>query len=471
MKPLTPLLIDQLAKLLGSDSVLLQDGLADYAVDGLVPSAVVRPEDRSAVAETLRWAASQGVAVIPRGGGTQLALGNIPKRIDLVLDLSRLNRVLDYQPADLTATVEAGIPLEALQRELATGGKFVSLEAPLADRATIGGILAANAGGPLRHAYGSARDWLIGIGVAGADGRETKAGGRVVKNVTGYDLNKLYTGSLGTLGVITEATFKLAPLAENRAALVATFGTVQEGIEGAWPLLRQVYAPLGVQVLTEPVAQRLNVPMPAPGHQALAVAFFAGRPRALRRRLEDSAGHWRNAGAEAVERLDDADATLLLRELTDLGWSAESHPYLSLRVNLPPSRVGQVAGWLQGEESFGWGAPPNGLAAGSRDPGMVIDPGFGNIRLFCWYEVPPVGSIGTDKIGKVDENVVAAIERLREMVREIGGSVVVEQCPLSVKRRLDVWGQDPSGMEIMRRVKNNLDPQGILNPGRFLGGI
>ena len=113
----------------------------------------------------------------------------------------------------------------------------------------------------------------------------------------------------------------------------------------------------------------------------------------------------------------------------------------------------------------------NDLSAGGGDTGMVIDPGFGSIRLFCWDEVPPDGSMGTDKMGKVDENAVAAIERLREMVRESGGSVVVEQCPLSVKRRLDVWGPDPSAMEIMRRVKNNLDPQGILNPGRFLGGI
>ncbi len=102
---------------------------------------------------------------------------------------------------------------------------------------------------------------------------------------------------------------------------------------------------------------------------------------------------------------------------------------------------------------------------------MVIDPGFGNIRLICWDEVPPDDSIGTDEMREVDENVVAAIGRLREMVGEIGGSVVVEQCPLTIKRRLDVWGPDPSGIDIMRRIKKNLDPQGILNPGRFLGGI
>ena len=468
---LTPLLIHQLAELLGSDSVLHQEKLADYAVDGMVPQVVVRPADRSAVAKALRWAASQGVAVAPRGGGTQLALGNVPERVDLVLDLSRLSRVIDYQPADLTVTVEAGITLGALQRELAPAGKFVPLEAPLADRATVGGILAANSSGPLRYAYGAARDWLIGIGVVSAEGQETKAGGRVVKNVTGYDLNKLYTGSLGTLGVIVEATFKLAPLAERRAALVTNCPAVQVGIEGARSLLGQVFAPQGMQVLSDRVAQRLNLPISPPSQQALAVAFFAGRPRALRRRLEDSTHHLRDDGAKVVERLDDSDAALLLRELTDLGWSPDTHPYLSLKVNVPPSKVGQVAGWLQEEDSFGWKKMPNSVSAGGRHSGIVIDPGFGSIRIFCWDGVSPEPPLGEAPKGQMDQAMVAAIGRLREMIREVDGSVVIEQSPSSIKQQLDVWGTATSGMDIMRRIKRNLDPQGILNPGRFVGGL
>ena len=128
-----------------------------------------------------------------------------------------------------TATVEPGVTLQTLRRELAQGDKFVPLEAPLAERATIGGILASNVSGPLRYSYGLPRDWLIGISVVGADGVESKAGGKVVKNVTGYDLNKLYTGSLGTLGVIVEATFKLAPRPDAGAALVASFPSVESG--------------------------------------------------------------------------------------------------------------------------------------------------------------------------------------------------------------------------------------------------
>ena len=139
----------------------------------------------------------------------------------IVLDISRVNRVIDYQPGDMTATVEAGITVDALQRELAVAGQFVPLESPLCGRATVGGTLATALSGPMAHAYGPPRDWLIGIGVVGADGVATKAGGRVVKNVTGYDLNRLYTGSLGTLGVIVEASFKVSPLQpeEYRAAI------------------------------------------------------------------------------------------------------------------------------------------------------------------------------------------------------------------------------------------------------------
>ena len=468
---MTSFLSHQLAQLLGRDSVLPQDVLSDYAVDGLIPRAVVRPMDRTGVAETLRWASSEGMAVVPRGGGTQLALGNIPERVDLVLDLSRLNRVIDFQPADLTVTVEAGITLEALQRELAPAGYFVPLEAPLEDRATIGGILAANSGGQLRYAFGSPRDWLIGIGVVNADGQETKAGGRVVKNVTGYDMNKLYTGSLGTLGVIVEATFKLAPLAENRAALLAIFPTVQLGIEGARSLLGQVVAPQGMQVLSNGVAQQVNLSMLPTRREVLAIAFFAGRPRALRRRLEDSTRHFQEVGAKVVERLDDADAAALLRQLTDLGWSADTLPYLGLKINVPPSQVGQVAGWLQEEDTLGWGQIPNSATDSGLHSGMVIDPGFGGIRVLCWGEGPPDPAPANGEREGADDAVVAAIGRLREMARDVGGSVVVEQCPLTIKKRLDVWGAPASGMEIMRRIKSNLDPQGILNTGRFVGGL
>lgn len=465
------ILFEKLTDLLGSDAILPPGELGNYAVDGLTPQAVVQPSTREGVAEVLRWATSERMAVVPRGGGTQLALGNRPPRVDLALDLRRLDRIVDYQPADLTATVEAGITLEALQQKLAQGGKFAPLEAPLAQKATIGGMLAASASGPLRYAYGLARDWLIGISVVSAGGVETRAGGRVVKNVTGYDLNKLYAGSLGTLGVIVEASFKLAPAATDSGALAAVFPSAQQGIAGARALLAQVFAPQGIQVINAPVAGRLNIPLAVSDAQAVVVAFYSGRSRAVQRRLDESLKLLQAQGAGHAERLDENEGSLLLRRLTDFGWSSDTTPYLGLKINVSPSRVDQVADWLQ--QDCPTGTPP----------GIIADAGFGGVRLLWWGEIPlnpPLPRGGIDRVppltkgglGAIDDPaVIATISRLRKLAQDSGSSVVVEHCPLSVKQQIDIWGDSFQGMEIMRRIKQNFDPLGILNPGRFVGRL
>ena len=338
-----------------------------------------------------------------------------------------------------------------MQRELAGGGKFVPVESPLAERATVGGILAANSSGPLRYAYGLPRDWLIGVSVIGGDGGESKAGGRVVKNVTGYDLNKLYIGSLGTLGVIVEATFKLAPLPETVAALMASFPTLAAGITAGRSLIGQVYAPQGVQVVNRMAARRLGLDGANPA-AAYGLAFFAGRPRAVARRREESARLLRNAGAVSVDAGEAADGQSLLQRLTDLGWDGETRPALGLKVNLPPAKVGEWAAYIESQHP-------------GSDWGIVADVGFGTVQLLWW------GEVAADTAA-VDV-AIAEIAELRERARALGGTVVVEHCPLAVKAELDVWGGG-AGMEgelaIMRRIKDSFDPAGILNPGRFMGG-
>ena len=214
---------DSLPGTVGHSASVPPHRLAEYSVDGLIPSTVVSPEDVAEVSRVLSQASGEDAKVAPWGGGTQMGLGNPPTGLDLVLDLGRLDGVLFHEPGDLVAGVEAGITLEAFQERLAQRGQILPLEAPYPSRATIGGILAANASGPSRLGHGTARDWLIGIAVVRSDGAATKAGARVVKNVTGYDLNKLYTGSLGTLGVIVGATFKLSPLPPDGRTVVAVY--------------------------------------------------------------------------------------------------------------------------------------------------------------------------------------------------------------------------------------------------------
>ena len=463
---------EQLISLLGNDAVLPEWDLAGYAVEGLEPKAVVRPLDHQGISRALNWACSEGMSVVPRGGGTQLALGNVPDRADLVLDLSRYgSSTPDHRPADLTATVESGITLEVLQQELARQGQFLPLETPLASSATIGGALAANTSGPMRYSYGLPQDWLIGIGVVNAQGVETKAGGQVVKNVTGYDLNKLYAGSLGTLGIIVEATFKLSPLPQESRALAATFPSLQHGMQVTDDLLHQVCAPQGLQVMDLSAARHIGsttaifrgIEATADSRGAMVLAFFSGRSRATQRRMVEATRLLHDRGALDITSLERADSTSLLEKLTDMGWSSDSIPYLGLKLSLPPSAVGKLTNLLSDPARV-----PEAQHLINLEPllpGVVADPGFGLVKLLWWAHE------ADDREPPADDRVAAAISRIRDLSRQLGGSTVVEHCPLSVKRGIDVWGETTDAVEIMRRIKEKFDPARVLNPGRFVGGI
>ena len=427
---------------------------AEYAIDGISPMAVVVPEDRGQVADVMRWAAENEVSVFPRGGGTKMALGNPPERIGLVLDLSRLNRVIDYQPGDMTATVEAGITLGALQRELATARQFVPLESPAPERATVGGTLATAYSGPMAHAYGPPRDCLIGIGVVGADGLATKAGGRVVKNVTGYDLNRLYTGSLGTLGIIVEASFKVSPVQPEEYAILAPFDSMQEAVQGGWEVLSLTSGPHSYLAVTDGLARHFVAS--TPGHAlsqamgermgGLGICFFHGRAGAVRRRAEDTSAALLNAGAIAIVSIEGEEPRSARQWAADLGWQESFQPTLSLRVSAPRRIIPVLAA----------ACLRVGLLETPSE--MMVDPGFGALRLLFWGESDA-------------EGVLSTIEDVRRLTRPHGATVIVEVCHPSIKVNLDVWGPEPGSMGIMRQIKDQLDPLGLLNRGRFLGRL
>lgn len=447
---MTSPLTEQLASLLGPDCVL---PVAGYSVDGLVPRAVVRPADRAGISAVMRWASENGVNVFPRGGGVFTHLGNVPSRVDVVLDLTCLDRVVDFQPEDLTVSVEGGITLDALRRELSRGGKYVPLEAPRPHLATVGGILSSGFSGPMRYSYGLPRDWLIGISVVGVDGVETRAGGRVVKNVTGYDLNKLYTGSLGTLGVIVEASFKVAPRPDRWAAVTASFPSLREAVAGGRSLVGQVYGPQGLQVVSAVVADKLGLATPGQSG-AVALAFMAGRPRAVARRVEESARLLAESGATGVESLDETSGLDLLSRLTDLESNPADPPRFALKVSLPPANVGKMLDVL--------GRVSTEIAPGT---GVVADPGFGVVHLLGWQVDFTDSHVALGIMGLVDE--------ARQVAHGLEGTVVFEICPPDVKAGLDVFegAAGEAELEIMRRTKQNFDPAGILNPGRFIGRL
>jgi glycolate oxidase FAD binding subunit len=409
-------------------SASAETDLAAAHVDGLSPRFVASPTTEVAVAEALALADAQGWSVVPRRGGTKMDLGNVPRSVDAWLDLRGLSGIVDYTPADLTVTVLAGTPLTVLHGTLAEHGQMVALDPPQTDGASIGGILASNDSGPRRLAYGTARDLVIGMRVATPDGRLTRSGGKVVKNVTGYDLHKLHIGGLGTLGAIVEVSFKLHPIPRQIQTVVATFADCAHGMQAALRLIRSPLDPLSIVQVSEE-------------HGWTLMVEHAGTPAALSRKADDTMHCCREAGASSIF-LRDAPS----REDWVRLWTAEAQGGARIKVSLRPTLLADYCTIVRSE------ATAVGVAGG-----CVLFAGNG--LLFATLA------------GVTVETLATVIGDLRARAEALGGSLVLQRAPVEVKRLVDVWGRIPDGLSLMRKLKQVYDPHSILNPGRYVGGI
>lgn len=419
------------------DADAFRASAASDAVDGVMPSIVAHPRNADELCRILAAANREGLAVAPRGGGAHLDIGNPLKRLDMVVDISALNRIVQHNAADLTLVVEAGITLEALRRALAKEGQFLALDAPLSQRATIGGVLASGVSGPLKWHYGSARDLVIGMQVAQADGRLTRSGGQVVKNVSGYDMARLHVGGLGTLGVITEVSFKLTPMPRRESTLVAQFKSYADCAAAAIGVFNSGAMPLAMTAYNHAASKRINAAHDAGDGSALAVRL-GGRPRTLKR-LEDETFAILSARADAVDRMD-GDAAAYWAALADFGYSADANPIMSARVSVLPNRVAQVADAI----------------AQRADAAILAQVGYGMLNAHWFDQELDLGE---------------TLRHARDAAHSAGGSLIVERAPLSVKAGVDVWDYNGDSLAIMRGLKAQYDPNGMLNPNRFAGGI
>jgi glycolate oxidase FAD binding subunit len=399
------------------------------AVDGLAPAIVVTPATEEDVRRALREATESGLAVIPVGGGAHLALGNVPVAYDVALRTSSLAGVVAYEPDDLTVTVQAGMPLAALQAILAEHGQFLPLDPAGAETMTAGGVVAANASGPLRHAFGTARDWVIGMRVAHTDGRISKSGGRVVKNVAGYEMTKLFTGSLGTLAVITELTFKLAPLARSEVMLSAACPSAREACTVIERAHDSGLALHRAEVLSPPASHAL-----LGDARWCALLALAGGSAAIERTAKDLGTFADDVDCRVAER--DRGVWDAWRQLFSFG-------PLSLRAAVRPSAVAETIDVL--DRRFTGAAP---MLSATVSAGLV------RARL---------------EPGRIRSSTLVA--HARETVERRGGAVIVDSASPAFKRDVDVFGTERADVAIMRRIKDEFDPKRTLSPGRFLGRI
>lgn len=380
----------------------------------------VAPADAAVVADILRFANVHGIPVMPAGSGTKLHWGN-PVEAGIRLDLRRMTAPREHAWQDMTCTVEAGCSWDALQRKLAERGQMVALDPLWPERATVGGVVATNDSGVLRLKYGGLRDLIIGMIVVLADGTIAKTGGKVVKNVAGYDLHKLMTGSMGTLGVIVEVNFRLHPVEANARVWTAIAGDAMQFETPLRALLDAQMTPTSVQIRASRNECTLDV-------------RIAATPECL---------------DEHAVSLQKMFGQMELKETDTAVWRARQHLHESanaalLKLSMLPSEICSVTDELRQWES----ANTAELSVVAQATGLM-----------------------TVMAKAAPDAAIALIEHLRAKLKSSGGSVVVQQLPEELRRRVDVWGCDSNSLPLMREIKRRFDPNRILNPGRFVGNI
>jgi glycolate oxidase FAD binding subunit len=396
-------------------------------VAGVQPEYVVSPGSEQELAAVLACANEAGIAVIPRGGGTKLDWGNPPARTGIILSTLRLNRVVEHAWADLTVVVEAGCTMQALQSTLAQHGQRLAVDALWQESATVGGVLSTNDSGALRLRYGALRDLIIGVTLALPDGTLASSGGKVVKNVAGYDLPKLATGALGTLGVITRAIFRLHPLC--RDAMTLHFATQDLDVmqNAVLSVQDSQLAHTAFQIECSGVGDSTNRPTAHILFEATTVGLAAQKAK-LREVLrcveleQTEGGPWL-----AKQRLWDSDgANSVVAKLIVL---------------------------------------PTHIASAIRELKRIVA-----LRSVEWQFVVQATGIGWLRGSGALSMLKPTLQQFREYLQAEGGSLVVLRQPEGANR-IETWGNPSDAIGVMRALKQQLDPKSTLNPGRFVGGI
>jgi glycolate oxidase FAD binding subunit len=412
------------AEIVGHDFVA--PGGPDDRVDGITPGWVIRPGNVAEIQAVVR----SGAALAASGLGAHLDVGAPPRALDVLVRLTRLDRILDHQAADMTVTVEAGCPLSTLQATLASAGQWLPLDPPRPERTTVGGLVAANLGGPLRASQGGVRDLLLGLRVVGACGMVVRGGGRVVKNVAGYDLPKLHVGALGSVGVLVEATFKVRPCPEREAAVVIGCRTGPEAAE-AGLVVRDALDPLWIEV-----AGAGGLP-DGPGDGAAVAVGIGGLGAEVKHGCAQLQGLAASRGWRAL-RVEDGRALRMRLG----GFDVEPAGAL-LRAATLPAKVGAVLDAVE--------ASARRRSASVRTLAHAAN---GVVRI---------------AVARADD-VGVLMHDLRPRLEEDGGSLVLHRAGPAVKAALDVWGNLGPGRDLMRRIKATFDPDGIFALGRFVEG-
>lgn len=427
----------ELKRIVGKDGILPEKCASLYTYDGITPEFVVVPSSVQEMQDVMVYASKHNLSVMPTGSGSKLGIGNLGEKTDFILSTTGLNKVVEYEPADLTVTVEAGIRLGNLQRELAQHRQFLPIDPPYSDRCTIGGIISSNSSGPLRHQHGTARNLVLGMKVLRPDGTVVKSGGKVVKNVAGYDTNKLYIGAFGTLGIITESTLKLAPLPTQQAILAVQFQKIQDAAISGLNIVRSQILPSFVILCTNFTYIDLDNSKPT------VIMGFGGEEETISWQTNSAQTLMKQNGAISVNLIDRESQKSIRHAIQEFPAVDNTSNTVLVKVNLKRTDVAEFVETAQ-----------------EVTENMIVLLGNGVLYLKI--------SVNTnDDI----RSLVKTLTQLRQNVKDVKGNFIIESAPHELKRQMDVWGSIEGTHNLMKQVKTTFDAGNNLNPGRFVSSI
>ncbi len=404
-------------------SIIQQQLILSALATGKPPSRVVYPQTQDQLATVMATANENQWSVLPCGGGSKLSWGGLAKKIDIVVSTEHINQLIEHAVGDLTVTVEAGMKFSHLQEILATSRQFLALD-PKLPESTIGGIVATADTGSLRQRYGSVRDQLLGITFVRADGQIAKAGGRVVKNVAGYDLMKLFTGSYGSLGIISQVTFRVYPQHQTATTVVLT-GAAESISQAASTLRGSALTPTQADLLSAKLVSSLDL-----GSGWGLITKFQSISESVQEQSSRLLEVGQKLGLVGKVYVDEDEINLWDR-LTKLIYASATESVITCKIGVFPTDAVEILTQV--------------------DIGLIhLSSGLGWLRLDSENE---------------------QVLKLRSLCEKQSGFLTIVEAPIRIKEKTDIWGYNGNALPVMRRIKTQFDRQNILSPGRFVGGI
>jgi len=411
----------------------------------MVPSSIEHPTTLDEISSALCKSNDEGQSVIPWGGGTRITIGNIPTSYDTALDLSEFKGDIEHEPGDMTVVANAGVTIGSLNALLEDEGQRLPFEVRNPATATVGGSIASNASGHRQSSTGGIRDWVIGMQIVLADGTVTKSGGRVVKNVQGYEMHRLHTGAFGTLGVVSQVAFKLLPTPPEQQSVIAWFDDQDTAQDVGLSLVNGLFNPEAISLIHGPIAEQV---ITEAGEASTAeetwvlIIRLGGGVRSIERQVNEVVGASGASGATGYAVLSDIAANAAWAILEE----SESQSRTIIRMTARTSNA------LTASHEI----PISDLEKDKRIS-TICDLGFGAMTVIADLTS--------------DAESLSFINSTVQTITTHKGAYLIEKCPIDVKREMDIFSDVGNSINLMRRIKNQYDPNRTLNPGRFVGKI